>query len=80
MSVGEVSVGEVSVEEVSGNHYSYYVESRNFNSCMYTFKFIPKNPEHLDGLPKRPENPDCEVPIYIHRDVYFTRELIHVKL
>ena len=60
-------------------NYLYYVESRNFISCMYTFEFIHKNTEHLDGLPKRPQNPDCEVekvyskfwhvPVYIYKEV-----------
>ena len=29
--------------------------------CMQTIENIPTNPGHVDNVPKRPENPDCNV-------------------
>ena len=49
--------------------------------CMQTIENIPKNSEHVDNVPKRPENPDCNVqkvypkfrhvPVWLYRGVPF---------
>ena len=47
--------------------------------CMQTIENIPKNPEHVDNVPKRPGNSDCNVqnvypkfrhvPVWLYRGV-----------
>ena len=45
--------------------------------CMQTIENIPTNPEHVDNVPKRSENPDCNVqkvyPKFRHVPVWLSR-------
>ena len=51
---------------------------------MQTIKNIPKNLEHVDNVPKRPENPDCNVqkvyPKFRHVPVWLYRGVSRFKV